>query len=284
MKTLYSIIFSPLSVVGHERINFALLMLNSDGEVFYNYSAEKLKLAKKLYSNESFKLLTGQLESLRSKLDQESAQLSHVKAFNSEYLDYLSRYSNNMIAFTKPMPIKIEFNQKNFETLFERIIYKSKPSIKDELLTVAAGIAQIKRDFSPKVKSRVNIDVELKADELDFILFNTHIDMIGRNDKPVLNQFIEFENDSPAKIEKNINSYLSLIKPFEMHDGKEGKYFIVGDEPSKSKKQHHLIWEHLRESNLLKKDLLELVPSKEIDAIETYLNEHDVKPYFKDKE
>jgi hypothetical protein len=38
------------------------------------------------------------------------------------------------------------------------------------------------------------------------------------------------------------------------------------------------------DSNLLKKDLLELVPSKEIDAIEDYLNEHDVKPYFNDIE
>jgi hypothetical protein len=284
MKTLYSIIYSPLNVVGHERINYALLMLNSDGEVFYEFSSEKLKLARKLYSNESFKLLTGQLESLRSKLAKESAQLSHAKAFNSEYLDYLSRYSNNLIAFTKPMPIEIDFNQKNFNSLFERIIYKDNRAFKPDVITVAKGIALIKKDFSPKVKSRVNIDVELKAEQYDYILFNTHIDMIGRNDKPVLNQFIEFENDTPAKIEKNINSYLSLIKPFEMHDGKEGKYFMVGDEPSKTKTQHHLIWEHLMDSNLLKRDLLELVPAKEIDSIELYLNEHDVKPYFNDME
>jgi hypothetical protein len=280
MKTLYSIIYSALNVVGHERINFALLMLNSDGEVFYDFSSEKLKLARKLYSYESFKLLTGQLESLQSKLVKQSAQLSHVKAFNSEYLDYLSRYSNNLVAFTKPTPIEIDFNQKNFNSLFERIIYKSNPTLQQDLITVAKGIALIKKDFSPKVKTRVNIDVELKADQYDYILFNTHIDMIGRNDKPVLNQFIEFENDTPAKIEKNINSYLSLIKPFEVHDGKVGKYFMVGDEPSKAKTQHHLIWEHLKDSNLIKEDLLELVPSEEIGSIESYLNDHDVKPYF----
>ncbi len=279
MKTLYSIIYSPISVIGQERINFGLLMLDEKGGVRFCFSIEKLNSVKPLFSSEAFKLIKTYLQTLERKFSNkhELYKENHLKA---DYVDYLSRYSNNLISFTKPQQINLELSAKNFNSLFEKIIFKKQAVKLPTLESSERGIALVKRDFAPKVNKRVNIDIELKADQHDFILFNTHIDMIGRNDKPVLNQFIEFENDTPAMIEKNINSYLSLIKPFEMHDGKVGKYFMVGDEPSKTKTKHHLIWEHLMDSNLLKNKLLDLVPSKEIDSIESYLNDHDVKPYF----
>ncbi|MCC5919216.1 MAG: hypothetical protein LAT68_00545 [Cyclobacteriaceae bacterium] len=281
MKTLYSIIYSPISVIGQERINFGLLLFNGEGKLLFNYSTEKLESAKQLFSSDAFKLIKTYLKTLDNKFTDKKQELLQENQVSADYVEYLSRYSNNLMSFTNPQEVNVELTIENFNSLFEKIIFK-KPEVKlQELIRPINGIAVVKMNFAPKVQKRVNLDVELRTDEHDFVLFNTHIDMMGKNDIPVLNQFIEFEYDTPAMLEKKINSYIGLIKPFEAYDGNEGKYFMVGDEPSKSKIKHHLIWDHLVDSTLIKKNLVELVPSKEIDLIESYFNDHDVRPYFK---
>lgn len=109
-------------------------------------------------------------------------------------------------------------------------------------------------------------------------LFPITIDMIGKNDRPVLNQFIDFDT-TPAALKNQINNYINLIKPFELAEKKEGRFFIVADEPSKEASSQHLVWEHLKESPLTK-EIIKIVPRDEVEQIEKYLEEHDVRPYF----
>jgi hypothetical protein len=63
---------------------------------------------------------------------------------------------------------------------------------------------------------------------------------------------------------KPIASYLNLIKPLEIKEGKPGKYFVTGDEPVKNYNKQHLIRKHLKESTLIKAGVVELVPVNEI--------------------
>ena len=85
------------------------------------------------------------------------------------------------------------------------------------------------------------------------------------------------------QLQKRLTNYLSLVKPLEVSEKHQGKFFIVGDEPSKkdANKQHQ-IWRHLMESSLMREDILEFVPSGEVDKIEKYLEDHDVRPFFKE--
>ena len=54
---------------------------------------------------------------------------------------------------------------------------------------------------------------------------------------------------------------------------------MVADEPSLEQNSQHLIWEHLLESPLIKKNILEIVPTTELDRVEEYLETHDVRPF-----
>jgi hypothetical protein len=60
---------------------------------------------------------------------------------------------------------------------------------------------------------------------------------------------------------------------------KIGKFFIVGQEPDKDLNKQHLIWENLLKSPLVSKDIVEIVSPNELERIQDYLEEHDVRPF-----
>lgn len=176
----------------------------------------------------------------------------------------------------------MDLTKENYNKIFFTYVFKESTSVKN-IVEEISPLIKIKESFIPRVKSRVNIDVDLNADLFDFVMFNTRVDMMGKNEQQVLNQFIDF-NSKSSDIQKEIASYLNLIKPLEIKEGKSGKYFITGDEPAKNHDKQHLIWKHLRGSTLIKAGVVELVPVNEIDKIEEYLEIHEVKPYFPEEE
>jgi hypothetical protein len=266
--------------VSQERLNLGILMLNNQGNTIFKYSAEKLTLVKKLFSENGYKNLKSFISNLDHKINIDAkTELIKSNDFSSlSYLDYLSNYANNLILFTKPQPIDIELNESNFQILFEKFIFKF-PKQQLPVLDSPKNLYLVKDRFLPSVSERVNINITLKAEDYNYLVFDTHLDMIGKNDIPVLNQFIDFELGS-ATLVKNVQSYLSMVKPFELKEKKLGKFFIVGDEPSKDLEKQHLAWEQLRNSNLVSKEIVELVPSAEIERIEDYLIDHNVRPFI----
>lgn len=56
------------------------------------------------------------------------------------------------------------------------------------------------------------VDRWLKASEFDFMVFNLQVDLIGKNDVPVLTQFVDFQSGAEF-IKHKINDYVSIIKP-----------------------------------------------------------------------
>ena len=84
------------------------------------------------------------------------------------------------------------------------------------------------------------------------------------------------QNNKPKN---KINEYVSIIKPLELKENKDGKFFMVGQEPDKGHQSQHLIWNHLQDSPLIKKQILEIVSPSELGIIESYLEEHDVRPF-----
>ena len=278
MKTFYTIVYSPFSAISQERLNLGMIMLDDQGTLRYRFSQEKLNRAKKLFSEEAFKLIKSFLSSIDKKLAHKDKLIGNIADFNLDYLSYLSKYSNNLVGFTNPQVIDIDLTQDNFDKLYSKYVFKEAGEIFQEFAAISP-VSLAKDSLIPKVKNRVDIDVDLSANKFSFVMFDLHIDMMGKNDRPVLNQFIHFDY-TPPKIQRDITNYLSIVKPFEIQDGKPGKFFLVGDEPSKQLTKQHLIWSHLLASPLIKEDILEVVPSNETERIERYLEEHDVKPYF----
>lgn len=277
MKTFYSIIFTPLSSLSNERINLGLLLSQKDGTSMVQFSEEKLSLLKKFLSAESYKLLKIQLASFENLSNPNNDLKMDFKRLNSDFIQYLSNYTNNLISLTPPKKIDVDANEIVFKKLFEQYVYK--PSdIRIEEKKEPSKLVEVKKHFIPKVKNRVNVDYTLKASDFDFVVFNLNVDLIGKNDVPVLTQFVDFQTSAEA-IKHRVNDYVSLIKPFEIKESKIGKFFIVGQEPDKDLNKQHLIWENLLKSPLVSKDIVEIVSPNELERIQDYLEEHDVRPF-----
>ncbi|WP_425391624.1 hypothetical protein [Ekhidna sp.] len=277
MKTTYSILYTPIKTIGQERLNLGMIMIDDYGNIQFDFAKEKLKASKKLFDDDGYKLLVSYLNAIETKLSKKDELIDSRSKFNTGYLDYLSNYSNNLLSFSKPVDIDIDLSDSNFNHLFSKYIFKR---VEVEKLTpLKSRIDSLKLEVLPRVKERVNVNVDLDADTFDFVMFNMRIDMMGRNDMPVLNQFIDFET-SNRTIQKQLTDYLSIVKPLELREKKPGKFFIVADEPSKKEIKQHLIWRHLMDSPLISEKIVEVAPTNEIGRIEDYLKEHDVKPFF----
>lgn len=275
MKSTYSIVFTPFSALSNERVNLGLLLIDEGGNSTFRFSNEKFSFVRNLLSEDGAKLIKSSLNTLENKFSKGKKEFFPLEDVKAEFIQYLANYTNNLISFTPPKSIDIELNEENFNRLFQKFVFHNIPTV-SKLQT--SSISLIKRSFTPKVESRVNVDFQLKANEFDFVIFNLNVDLIGRNDRPVLTQFFDFEA-SPESLKSRITNYISLIKPFELKEKKTGKFFMVADEPSKEQNSQHLIWEHLLESPLIKEDFLEIVPTTELDRVEEYLEAHDVRPF-----
>lgn len=280
MKTHYSIIYSRINPTSEERLNLGMIMLSETGAMTFRYSSEKLGLLKKLLPDEgSHKLVAAYLKGIENKTKHKHELIDSSKDISASYLSYLSDYSNNLISFSNPTTLDIPFEKSVFEKLYEKWVFKEEkhlPQIREEI----GLMEEIRSAMFDRVAHQVNTHVKLDAEKLNFVMFPVTVDMIGRNDQPVLNQFVDFKANK-ASLRNAIQNYINLIKPFELEEGSSGKFFIVGDEPNKSENAHqHLIWEHLRDSPLIQAEILELVPINEVQRVEEYLNEHDVKPFF----
>ena len=75
-------------------------------------------------------------------------------------------------------------------------------------------------------------------------------------------------------LENDISRYISLTKAIEM-DGKKGKYFVLGQEPSVSNINNHHLWKDLRNAKIF-----DYVDVSETQRITDYIIKNEVKPYF----
>lgn len=275
MKTLYSIVYTQLSPVSHERLNLGLIMLSEQG-IKFRFADEKVNLLKRLLSTDAQKLVKSYLLSIQNKASVKNELYEPYKEISESFLNYLSDYSNNLVSFSKPEMIQAAFSDEVFLKLYNKFIFREKEKV---AVPLKQGFDDsFKLSFFKRVEKRANVSIELNADKLDFVLFPITVDMIGRNDRPVLSQFIDFEANLAA-LRSQISNYTNLIKPFELAEKKEGKFFIVADEPSKNAGSQHLVWEHLQDSPLIR-EIITIVPRDEVEQIEKYLEEHDVRPYF----
>src|SRR5690606_29739858 len=101
-----------------------MIMLDDQGTVLYRFSQEKLSRAKKLFSEEAFKLIKSFLSSIDKKLSSKDKLISNSTDFTLDYLSYLAKYSNNLLGFTSPQIIDLDLTQGNFDKLFEKYVFK----------------------------------------------------------------------------------------------------------------------------------------------------------------
>ena len=115
-----------------------------------------------------------------------------------------------------------------------------------------------------------NVDITLNED----IFISTKVNFLGKNDAPFAGNMLNLQNRIQT-LGNNINSFISLTKILDNAQNKKGKYFIVGEEPSKELKENHKLWQELRNTKLI-----EYTELPDIDRISDYITEYGINPYF----
>jgi len=189
------------------------------------------------------------------------------------YLDYLSRYSNNLIQFSVPNYIEVSLNDSTFNKLFEKYVYSLGEELKP-ILTTEDIYNKVRDQLYPKITGKVNLDIALDATHFENLFASISVNFIGKNDLPVVGQAIDFMKKH-YHLENDLSRFVSLATAIELSERNKGKYFVIGEEPDIRDKKNHQLWEHIRQSKFL-----EFVDVRDVDQVDQYIREHGVQPYF----
>lgn len=257
-------------------------MIMSNGkETKFKFSLSKLSIIKQLLPSQNhsflkayFKSIDKEISSFGDHKDQLDFQTDKGNNWiNKGYFGYLSRYSNNIVEFSKPIKIDVNLDQASFNTIYNKYVFESDlEAIKS---TPKVGIDSIVKDnLYPRIKTKVNIDATVNPSDFDELISPVKVDFIGKNGKIVSGQTIDFEKRY-VDLERDLTKYISFTKAVDYQFGK-GHYFLVGDEPSKEgDSKNHAIWKHIYQSRIV-----DYVNLNETDKIVEYIESENVAPFF----
>ncbi len=282
MNTFYSILYVPIRPSLDEKVSIGLF-LRHDYDVFFKYSSSKLNIIKQLIPSSAFGLLKAYLKNMESNiigLDNipEIGKLQFLDESSHRFLEesyfcYLSEYSNNLISFSLPKAINVDFNRQVFEKLFEKYVFKMDSLEPDsQQLSVQD---KVKESLFPKIIKHVNLERHLTSNEIPNLFAPVTIDFIGKNDMPVVGHSFDFSKKEYF-LDSEVARYIGLIKAFEINGIEHGQYFVLGKEPiPTTHPNQHRTWKTIKNSSFL-----EFVPLNEIDKIYNYMTSHNVLPFF----
>lgn len=275
MKTFYSILYCTIRPNVDERVSIGLFIGN-ENTCKFQFSLEKLSVIKGLFSDSAFNMLKVSLKSLQKlSAECETDFLDTFKGSSTlkeQYFSYLSKYSNNLITYSQPKGIDVDLNQSVFDKLFEKFIYEL-PILNESSIK---PIERIKKRLTKSLEGRVNFNAHIDNTKIPGLIVPTKVWFIGKNEVQVTGEARDFSGQRPDIIEQQINAHLFLIdKIKDTPSGKNGHFFLIGDEPPKDFIDNHKLWQAVKESSTL-----DLVPTNEIERVETYMEQHGVTPLF----
>ncbi len=109
-KLKYSIIYAAIRPEISEQISLGLILVNN-GRVKIRYSAKKLRALKGFYSANEYKFLSKAVRSLKEPIRTE------------EEINYMTRYSNNMLTVSRLQSIDLDSSNSNEDWLFRNYVY-----------------------------------------------------------------------------------------------------------------------------------------------------------------
>ncbi len=277
MKAFYSIVSINTKPEINERLSIGML-LSTKNTLYFHYSKTKLSVIQKLIDKSTYKATLEYLKLIEksftananinysnSSLDLK-VENKYTKIFSEQYILYLSKYSNNLVSFSKPKILDIEVSEDIFKQLFSKLIdnYTSEHIYKQE-----GQVDRFKKEFFSKAEQYFNIEQEIDSSIYSGLFTPVKLDLMGKNEIEVFGQTIDF--DKPLRtLEFNIGTLLQINKAIP-----KSKQFVLGFEPDKILEVNHKIWNNVR-----KYQGFEYVDISESGKIMEYAIDHGVKPLF----
>lgn len=283
MKTFFSIIYLPLNSNLQEKISIGLVMSNGEQSIF-KVSNPKLHIIKGLISSNKFSILKNYFSNIANEIEPKIDEFNfNIKSdssnnwLNESYLDYLNRYSNNLVIYSEPREIETNVTLERFKLLFNKYVFEY-----DEEISVVKHediLSKVRTNLFTKIEDRVNLNVTVSSNDFNELLTPVDVNFIGKNGVIVAGQTIDFAKRL-YNLENDLTRYISFTKAVDYSCVNKGKYFLVGQEPNKIENpSNHRTWQHVRESHLV-----EYVDLSETEKIKDYILAKGVTPYFEKTE
>jgi len=110
----YSIIYAVIRPEISERVSLGMIFVDGD-KVDVRYSQQKLEAVRGLFSPKEYEFLSEVVRSLPT-----DGSISTVEGIN-----YLTRYSNNLIAVSPLQSIDIDATEQSKDSMFRNYIYEA---------------------------------------------------------------------------------------------------------------------------------------------------------------
>ena len=274
MKTFFSILSASIRPESGEQIALGLIL--SDGETsIFDFSFNKLSVIISLTTDEQHHFIKKYLKAIENVIHRVDGndpdmipwlQDQRNVVVNEPYIEYLSVYSRNVLAFSKPIRIDLSVTAVNFHQLFEKFVDRIKAPVQNKLHQ--RSVSRVRDTFIPRVSEYFSERRKITPIEFPSVVIPVTIDLYGKNEHIVFAQFIDMEsNFNHIKVDYYDLKELKEIIPAAYS-------FLVSAEPEKDRySKQHEIWNHIRTS----KDF-DYVDISEVDRIKEYAELHGVKP------
>lgn len=272
MQSHFSIISASIRPEIQEQVAIGLLLVGQD-HVNFRFSKNKIAVVRELLSQSAVKYLKDTLKQISLTVIRENEKLKGLyvssdgsnPSFSLSYLEYLSRYSNNLLIFSKPKTIDLQSSDDLFESLFKKYV--------DEYAFIEAiseprSFDSNRAAFFNAVQPYFNIEQEVTPEIVPGLMMPVKVDLIGKNEIPVYVQTIDLERQN-----YHIQNDLAVL--FMLHKALvKAKGYHVSAEPDKKLFPHqHDTWKSIKDWNDS-----EYVDLSEVGKIQEYANSHGVAP------
>lgn len=225
------------------------------------------------------KQITLHVQSLSNKINKSDNNLFPLNSLlNSEFFNYLNKYSNGLLRFSKPSFLNDVISKEKFLKLFSLLIDKNierEPKLKSTLNE--KFYATINKNLIEKVERKIHTKVKINSSILPSMYFQFEMDCIGLNGAFVGAKAIPFNKSIPS-LDKEISHYIALISLLSTNynkDVKNNNFFLIADEPSEIRSPEHNTWE-----NIIKNPLFKVVNSDQVNTIAEKVDSTNAKTFL----
>lgn len=258
MKSFYSILKLSPNIATEDSIAIGLLLF--DGEKFRTYfSSSKKRLAIKLLDdkNLSLKFFIKQIIEKCDDLNSDKKELQifykSKRFIDISYFEYLSKYSNGLIQFSKPNVLYNKVDEIEFNKLIE-FLFNEPASIQS---TVSADFDRsqeiVEKKLIEKVRNRVHTNYRFTPESFPSIYFNYKMDCIGLNGSLVGAKYLSFDK-SIQTLDRNISHYITLISSLSSKFNKslqDNNFYLISEEPKDMDSKEHKLWESVKLNKII---------------------------------
>jgi hypothetical protein len=269
MNSFYNIIKISPNPGSGDTITLGLLVY-SNNQYKVRFSKVKEKVIRSLIGKDNsiikyiIKQIEMKIEELNKRIKENDNNLFDVPILSSNYFNYLSNYSNNILQFSKAHLIDDKITEEKFLKLFKILISPETETIpiKSEVNNDFKNRIQTK--LISKVEGKVHTNIKLTEKSIPSLYFNFQLDCVGKNGVITSAKSIDF-NLGDKTLDILISHYFQIMVLLTHKynvQNKKNNFYLIGDEPDILKSKEHEIWEQIQ-----KHKMFNIVHSEEANIV-----------------